>query len=117
MKTLQRPDGIPKNNLSDFAKEIIRDCVEQPKNSVYKTFACVFKCCPKSEYTIEQVGKYLRRVRKGIEKSQIPAPVNNHTHNLPDVPNYLPNRTTTLSKTASTTTKRQELVSVSGGVF
>ena len=108
MKTLQRPDGIPKNNLSDFPKEIIRDCVEQPKNSVYKTYACVFKCCPKSEYTIEQVGKYLRYVQRAIIRKNVLADVNNHTTNLLYVTNYLPNTTTTLTRNQTTRRKRVE---------
>jgi len=104
-----------KSKLSDFAKAVIRECAEQPRNTIYKTYAQVLKYCPASGYTISQVGRYLRYVRKGIVSSKLSPPLNNHTTNLPYVPTYLPKTTTTLTKNAPTTTKRQELVN--GGFF
>jgi len=81
-----------KNSLSDFAKEIIRDCAEDRLN-VYETYTIVLKGCAKSGYTIEQVGKYLRYVIRGMARSKLSPPVNEHTQNLPYVPTYLYKRT------------------------
>ena len=61
---------VSKNKLSDFAKDVIRDCATQPRNSVYKTYKQVLMFCPKSGYTIEQVGKYLRYVKRAVTKNQ-----------------------------------------------
>ena len=67
---------VSKNNLSDFAKEVIRECVEQPNTNVYSIYAEVFKYCDKSGYTIEQVGKYLRYVKRAIiRKNVLTAPL------------------------------------------
>ncbi len=57
--------------LSDFTKTIIRECAEQPKTNVYKTYTEVIHYCPSSGYTIEQVGKYLRRVKRAIIRSRV----------------------------------------------
>ena len=103
---------VSKINLSDFAKDVIRDCSTQPKNSVYKTYKQVMMFCPKSGYTIKQVSKYLRYVIRGTARSKLITPVNEHTTNLPDVTNLLTTKTNTLQKNASTT-KRKELVRVS----
>ena len=78
----------PENKLSEFAKEIIRECADQPKNNVYKTYLTVLKICPQSKYTIEQIGKYLRYVRKGIERSCVAVPP--CTPPLQTYPTYLP---------------------------
>ena len=77
--------------LSNFAKEIIRECAEQPKTSVYSVYAEVMHYCPKSSYTIEQVGKYLRYVKRAIIRKQtVVPPLAPPTTNLPYVPTYLP---------------------------
>lgn len=95
---LQLPDGnigiktVSKNKLSDFAKDVIRDCATQPKNSVNKTYKQVMMFCPKSGYTAEQVGKYLRRVRRAIQRknaylSETPYEL---SLNVPHVTDWLP---------------------------
>jgi len=105
------------SNLSDFTKEIIRECAKQPKTNLYSVYAEVMHYCPKSGYSIEQVGKYLRYVKRGILRSKVYAAVKEPTHNLRDVTNSLTNQKNPLSKTALTTTKCEELVMISGGVF
>ena len=106
------------SNLSDFTKEIIRECAEHPKTNVYFVYAEVMRYCPKSSYTIEQVGKYLRRVKRSIMRSHLLyAPVNNHTQKERDVALLLTNKTTALSKNPSTPNKREELEWVSERVF
>ena len=71
------------SHLSEFAKELIRDCAKDRLN-VYETFSVILKGCPKSGYNIEQVGKYLRRVTKAIIRDE-----NTPPQNVNDVTNYL----------------------------
>ena len=78
------------NQLSDFAKTIIRECAEQPKNSIYKTYTQIMRFCSSSRYTIKQVGKYLRKVRKKAIKESLNESVNNYQQNIPYI-NYLIN--------------------------
>ena len=79
-----------KNLLSSFAKEIIRECADQPKNNVYKTYPTVLKICPQSKYTLEQIGKYLRHIRRGIERSLITVPPLYPPTTKPTLRTYLP---------------------------
>lgn len=88
------------SKLSDFAKELIRDCAEDRLN-VYETYTIVSEGCTKSGYTIEQVGKYLRRVTKPV--------IRNPSTTTPKRPlrTYLPTSTPT-QQTTTTKTKRNE---------
>jgi hypothetical protein len=102
-----------KNSLSDFAKAIIRECAEQPRNSVYKTYETVLIGCPKSGYTIEQVGKYLRYVRKAIvRKNILKTPLAPPTTNLPYVPTYLPQNPPTHKQKTSFNVESEESIGV-----
>jgi len=78
-----------KNSLSDFAKELIRDCAEDRLN-VYETYTIVLKGCAKSGYTIEQVGKYLRRVNRAIVRRENIDPPLAPPHHKPPLRTYLP---------------------------
>ncbi|MFC1486614.1 hypothetical protein ACFLRN_02850 [Thermoproteota archaeon] len=90
---------VSKNKLSDFAKAIIRECAEQTHFSVYGTFAEVKRYCPKTLYTIEEVGKYLRYVKRAIIRKQtVSPPLHPPTQNLPHVTDSLTPPTLPFSK-------------------
>ena len=104
-------------NLSDFAKEIIRDCAEK-RTTIYETHKTVIQFCGKSGYTIEQVGKYLRYVKRAIIRQRtVKPPLYPPTNKLPYVPNYLPLPPSTLSKNPSPPNEQSELAYVSESVF
>jgi len=78
------------NTLTDFAKELIRECAEDRLN-VYETYTIVLKGCAKSGYTIEQVGKYLRRVNRAtVRRENIYPPLVPPHHHKPPRRTYLP---------------------------
>jgi len=52
-----------KRRLSKLAKAVIRECAREEGNNVYSTFFEVSRLCG-DHYTIKQVGRYLRRVKK-----------------------------------------------------
>ena len=66
------------NHLSEFAKEIIRDCADDCDN-IQQVYDTIMIFCSQSGYTIEQVGKYARRVRHAIIKERVlnETPLNN----------------------------------------
>ena len=106
------------SNLSNLSKEIIRECAEQPKTNLYLVYTEVMHYCPKSGYTIEQVGKYLRYVKRAIIRQRtVNPPLYPPTNKLPYVPNYLPLPPPILSKKPSPTNERSELGCVSESVF
>ncbi len=87
-----------KSTLSDFAKEIIRDCAKQ-KTSIYETHVQVLRFCLASNYTIKEVGKYLRYVRKAILRDhELSAKTHELSLNVPHVTDYLPVQPHELSK-------------------
>ena len=55
--------------LSAFAKDIIKECFEH-NISLAKTYVAVNTFCPKKHYTMERVGKYLRKIRKDKEREK-----------------------------------------------
>jgi len=127
---LQQPKTEPRylggqktqtKKLSKFAKQIIRDCAKDKQfKNVVQVWSVVDTFCKEKFYTPEQVGKFLRyykqkRIHEELKEKLDSAHVNEHSLNVPDVPNYLTTQTNTLKKSAKKTRNGQELVS--GGFF
>ncbi len=87
------------SNLSNLSKEIIREFAKQPNTNVYAVYAEVLKYCSKSGYSTEQVGNYLRYVKRAIIRSRVISASSPHLSlNVPHVTDSLTVTSPHLSK-------------------
>jgi len=62
----------PKIKLSKLAKTIIRECAADPQlKTVYQVYSNVFRLTSNKEYTVEQVGAYLRHTKAKLQRKKL----------------------------------------------
>lgn len=104
------------DQLSPLAKELVEECYKD-KLSLFETTITINRLC-QNIYSLEQVGKYMRRLRNQEAKNKLSTTLKKRTTNLPYVTNYLPIQRNQLKKNPKEkTTNKQELVKASGVFF